>query len=266
MTPWARCALFVVLNLGTSQVFAQNPNLRSDPQATAILQQAIAQLGGQAAWGKVADIAILGSCASQGSTEKSADSSQIHWVQAGKEFRYDATDSGQTATFVSGHGHPARTEGQNAVAWSRAASEAQEPYFAPALMLFRELNSERYVLEFLGSTTLSSSTQSVIHVRVAMIERGRHLRRATQDWYFDALTSLPVQVQYGAPGESSSDTQAQVTMAFSGYTTSQGLVMPQAFSIDVSSVALSACTVTSTAINTSPPSSNFDLAVTGGAQ
>jgi hypothetical protein len=249
-----------------ASVFAQNPNLSSDPQATAIVQQAIAQMGGQAVWGKVVDISIEGSCASQGLNDTSVDSSQIHWVQAGKEFRYDATNSGQTATYVSGHGHPARTDGQNIVAWSRVASEAQKPYFAPGLLLSQELNSGQYVLQFLGSTTLPGSTQSVSHVRVMRLGNRPFLHAGTQDWYFDPLTSLPTSVQYGAPGESRSGSQAQVTMRFSGYTASQGIVMPQAFSVDVLSVASSACTVTSTSVNTSPPSSNFDLPVTGGAQ
>jgi hypothetical protein len=259
-------AFLVALLLLPAGVFAQSASLSSDAQATSIAQQAIAQMGGQALWAKVADIGIEGSCASQNLNDTSVDSSQIHWVQAGNEFRYDATDSGQTATYVSGHGHPARTDGQNVVAWSRVASEAQKPYFAPGLLLFQELNSGQYVLEFLGSTTLPGSTQSVSHVRVMRLANRRSLHAGTQDWYFDPLTSLPTSVQYGAPGESRSDSQAQVTMRFSGYTASQGIVMPQAFSVDILSVASSACTVTSTSVNTSPPSSNFDLPVTGGAQ
>ena len=259
-------ACIAISSLFVVTAFSQNLNTTSDSRALTIVQQAIAQMGGQAAWAKVADLGIEGSCSSQNSDGASTDSSQIHWVQAGNEFRYDATVSGQTTTFVSGHGKPAHTDGQNVSAWSRASSEAQKPYFAPALVLFQELNSGQYVLEFLGSTALPGSTKSVIHVRIVRLVDKRPRWQATQDWYFDTLTSLPTAVQYSAPGESSSGAQAQVTMEFSGFQASQGIVIPYAFTVDISSVASSACIVTSAAVNTSPPSSNFDLVVTEAAQ
>jgi hypothetical protein len=259
-------ALFIALFLSAAAIFAQNSKPTSDPQALAIVQQALALMGGQAAWTKVGEIGIEGSCTSLNSDGTPAGSSEIHWVQAGNEFRYDATDSGQTTTFVSGHGNPAHTDGQHASAWSRAASEAQKPYFAPALILFQELSGGQYIFEFLGSTNMPASTQTASHVRAVRRVGGQLLRRVTQDWYFDSLTGLPISVEYGLPGESRSDIQAQATMQFSGYTASQGIAMPQHFSIDIAAVASTTCTVTSTAINTSPPSANFDLPVTGGVQ
>lgn len=257
--------LFVAPAL-SSQLSSQQVSaaVQRDPQAVSALQQAIAALGGQAAIVSLQNSIAVGTI-----TPASASS----WVEAGNfkwendfsgssyEFRDEFEADGVTKVFASGHGNPAFNNGLQTLARSSYAAQANLPFHLPGIVLLRELSNATCAVQFVEISALSGN--SVIHVHTSISGDPAVTALSQQDWYLDAVTSLPRKVTYRIPSQGNALDYQLTTIDFSNYRFVNGVAVPFTLVTSEGDATVSTATITNISFNVSIASSDFDLVSAG---
>lgn len=206
-----------------SLVLAQDPSgpLRTT-EAAAVLARAIDALGGRPATLSVKDVVIKGTVeVSENGVSKTG---QFVWEQAGEEFRRQLTSDGQDEVFLSGHGNPAFVRGEIIQQLSNHVILASPSLYLPSLVLLRLYSGSDYSLTIKGERELNGRQAVCVQTRS---ESGLVATAVTpQEWLFDVVSGLPLQVRYKVPRDNNALEQDSQTAEFGDYRVVGNLVVP----------------------------------------
>jgi hypothetical protein len=262
-----RIALSLVLIFPScSQLNAQQLSIavKRDPQAIAILTQAITAMGGPSAVAQIQSVIAQGSIIPAPGTN--APSGSFIWedqfAAQGHEFKATFQSGSLTQIFVSGHGSPGLVSNGKIRSLAPYVASTTLPFHIPAVVLASMLANTNCNIEFVGLTTLNDQTAIQIHLHIDTDLL--HQTSSVQDWYFDKNTSLPLRVEYRVLDTHLSFKYATIDADYSDYRAAQGSVIP--FRIATTEDGTPRNIVTLTAVSINPPvsTSDFDLSTGGG--
>jgi hypothetical protein len=259
--PLKRLALFSYLFAFALSTFAQQPSIASSPpqpvrdtQAVAVLQSAIAAMGGSAAVVAVLDVTVQGTL--ENATGARGQAVGFVWKAAGSEFRQEfQTDGTTTRIYVSGHGSPRDLRGSAWVSVPYHESRAVLPYQVPALVLLNELGNSNYTVSYVGAATINGRPAIQIHT-CDESDFISHIVLA-QDWFFDAQTAVPLQVNFKLPSDTAANDPRDGSIQFSNFQISNGISVPMQLALQEGNGSATAI-VSSVQFNSGVPASEFD--------
>jgi hypothetical protein len=227
----------------------------------AVLQSAIAAMGGPSAISAIQDATVQGTL--QNATGAAGQTIGFIWRTAGSEFRQEIQTNGATTRiYVSGHGSPRDLRRGTWVSLPYHESRAVLPYQLPAVVLLSELNSPNYTISYVGPVTINGN--SVIQVHTCDESDFISHLVLPQEWYFDPASGLPVQVDFKIPSDTAANDPRSGSIQFSNFKIVNGIAVPFQLSLQEGSGSATAI-VSSVQFNSSIPASDFDPP-SGGAQ
>lgn len=232
-----------------------------DAQAVAVLQRAIAAMGGAAAVGQITDAVVAGSV--EPASGSSVNSGSFKWESSGSEFRYEKQSASSDLVLVSGHGHPARIRNGTATGLLSHTALANTPLHFPALVLAGVIANQGYSITLIGNTSVNGAPATKVHI--SFDSDLIHALVTPQDWYFDATTGIPVRVEHRLPDERRAEIYVTAAEEFGNYRIVAGVVMPYKISSYEEGQLLAVETMNSVEFNTGINPSEFD-APAGGAR
>jgi|HubBroStandDraft_5_1064220.scaffolds.fasta_scaffold117802_2 hypothetical protein len=231
-----------------------------DPQATAIVQAALATMGGSALLSTIHSSIVSGSTASSSAAQ--TEQSTFVWTYAGGEFRNENDATNGAHVLVSNAGAP---EDFHAGMWSSVPSvvvRTNLPFHIPALVLFSDTASTEYSFAYLGAATVNGN--SVVHIRAVDTSDIAGQLFTAQDWFFNVSTGLPVRVQFLVPISPQPKDSVAETIDFANFQLVNGILVPLQLDVTVGPLSFTS-TVSSVTFNTSL-SPNLFAPLTAGAQ
>jgi hypothetical protein len=230
-----------------------------DPQAIAVVQSAIAALGGVSTVVAITDTTVTGT--EPDISNPGGPPVPFTWQTAGVEFCATTQNSIGVYTALSGHGVPAQLKNGNWIPLPPYVSRAELAFYLPALVLFGEIQNVNYTLQYIGPGTVDGN--AAIHVHVADNSDATGQLVTAQEWYFDPTSFLPVRVEYAIPDERNVNNSIPASMEFSNYENVSGLAVPFQITIQASDLLLLTANVTSVVFNSGLSASTFDPPVAG---
>ena len=230
-----------------------------DPAAIALLQKAIATLGGQAVASQVTDSVTTGTIDPPPGSK--AETRTFVWKVAGEEFRREFQGSAGSEVFVSGHGKP---EGDRAGKGRRVmqhVAQASPPLHLPALVLLQQLANNDYSLTVVGNATVQGQPTTVVK---SVLQSDVVTRAVTpQRWFLDPQTGLPLRVEYRLPDNENALHTTDASVEFGDYRSIQGTMVPFRMLVTQSGSGPWTVTVLSVAFNTNISPTEFDAVKEG---
>ncbi len=191
-----------------------------DSAAISTLQNAITALGGANVIGSIQDCILTGSFQySDGSTKN------FNWTIAGVEFRRELDfPNGGTSVFYSGHGSPAWTRNGTTSGLHYHVARANAPLYLPPYVLFQELNNSVYTLKYVGTVQLNGKNAVQVHISDDSDALGTLV--TPQEWYFDPVSFLPLEVQFRQPSNENAADYTNAVFAFAPFAAVSGILVP----------------------------------------
>ena len=255
-------AIFLPMTAGTSFSQASSPPIHRDAHAVTVVQNALAYLNNNSGTQPanavtIQDSTVQGTCVSQETDSTTPTTTSIAWTAQGAQFRYDTTVSGQVNSFRSGHGAPMVMSSDGNSPLSPYTALASLPYHMPAQVLSSDLANAQYAFFYRGVTNTSQGSADTVEV-ILFAGGAAPMQLTRQVWKFLIGSGQPLEADYRIPGEDVPTVQMAMTLSYTGFAlSSSGSIFPTGFTI-TSPIDTATCTVSSTAINTSPASSVFD--------
>src|SRR5260370_4790651 len=225
-----------------------------EPQAIAVVEQALAALGGHEAHKQVRTTVIKG-------TTQEWDAqvvSSFLWEDdvSGKvpEFRKEIRSGDTVRTFVSGHGTPAHLHEGRSTQVPLQSALAAPPLHLPGVVLARELGNPSYSFR-----VIQDSGGGLLHVQAAWKLNPGTISLGAQDWYFDPTTKLPVRVQYLLPDTQKPGHTMAAAIEFSDFRNVSGIGVPFQMRSHGASGGSRLFTVTDAQTNGSIAASKFEV-------
>jgi hypothetical protein len=266
--PLKRLAVLFGIFFLTLPTYAQQPSTPSSPpapvrdaQAIAVLQSAVAAMGGARAAAAIQDFTVQGN--EQYVTDPGPTPATFTWQNSGAEFSYTVQNSNGTYTALSGHGIPAQLKHGNWIPLPPYVSRAELAFHNPIFVLYAELQSLNYSFQYVGPGSVEGN--AAIHIRASDNSDAIGQLVTPQEWYFDPVTFLPMRVEYKAPDERNAQGSTPVSEEFSNYQAASGFVIPYQIKIQIGPSLLMA-NVSSAIVNSGLPASTFDPPTAVGAQ
>lgn len=232
---------------------AQAINPARDAAAISTLQSVVAALGG------IDNTAAIQSCIVTGTVQSSASNvvtKNFTWTTAGKEFRKDASGAFGTSTFTSGNGAPASVLNGSATLLNYHVARANLPFYLPAVVLFQELSAPNYTLKYVGSVVINGVKTVQVHISDDSDAVGKIV--TPQEWYFDAVSFLPLRVQFRQPSNENANDYANATFNFSQYGLANGVLFPLQMTYSQDNSPDKAISVSSVNVNPAVSTAVFD--------
>jgi hypothetical protein len=218
---------------------------RRDPQAVAVLQQAVAALGGEAAYAQVRDAVTTGMIgAAPGSTARSGN---FVWKVAGDEFRREFRNGSSEAVTVSGLGSPTHTRDGKSKRIAYHVVLASPPLHLPGLVLYRQLASREYSIKSVGTEMVAG--RPAVHIQTCDERTDVSKLITVHEWFFDAVTGLPLRVEYRIPDTKIASDYMEAAAEFSDFRAVNGLLLPFQINTYHSGQARTVAQVSSVAVN-----------------
>lgn len=253
---------FVLILFSSPQLSSQQSTTlpQRDAQALAVLQNAVAAMGGSAAVSQVADTVISGNI--QLSPGSAAQASTFTWKTAGPNFRYEFKSGTTTQIFVSGHGNPANARNGTVKALSPLIALANPPLHFPLLVLASVAANSNYSVTLGGKTTVNGTPAVKVHIFLNTDMLSALV--SAQDWYFDAVSGLPLRVEHRLPDNHRPEHYVQATEDFADFRIVSGLLVPFKITSYESGSLVAVETISSVSFNNGLSSTEFDVPA-GGA-
>jgi hypothetical protein len=248
---------FVTFFLFCIPAGAQQPPVQ-DPAAVAAMQAAVTAMGGTAA------VAAIQNSVAQGTSVDAGDGgppANFTWTYSGSDFRNENDDTTGSHILVSNSGSPCDLEGASSVPFGPQVARANLPFHIPAQVLFNELGNPNYTLTYAGLSTVNGA--SAVHVQTADNSDSIGQLATPQDWYFDASSYLPIQVQYRLPDPINSQNWLAATINFGSFQAVNGVLVPFQLTVTEGPIAFTA-TAASVVFNTTISPSEFSASCGGG--
>jgi hypothetical protein len=229
-----------------------------DAAAIGTLQSAITALGGAGVIGSIQDCILTGSVLyGDGSTKL------LNWTIAGAEFRQELDiPSGGSSVFYSGHGSPASTRNGTTTALRYHIARANLPLYLPPYVLFQELGNAALTLRYVGLVQLNGKNAIQVHISDDSDLVGTLV--TAQEWYFDPVSFLPLQVQFRQPSNENAADYWNATFVFSAYLQFSGVLAPSTVSYFDDSTTNKTISMTSVIFNSGVAQSVFNPPQGGG--
>jgi hypothetical protein len=243
--------VFVTFLIFATLLIAQEkPKVRRDAGAIAFLTASVIPLS---------DAITQETTVIVGGSAKTPDgkSFTFHWTTKGGQFRYENTDGSTTSVLLSNNGAPRRRFG-------KARSEqlgahigmAMAPLHLPFYLISNRLANADFAFEDRGTQTLKDTSVRVIR---CYDDRNDLTRTVTQqDWYLDASSGMPVQVEYRSPDARDPRYYSIERVEFTKYSLSNGITVPVAWSNYSDGELVSTMQLNSIDITTNAASSLFE--------
>lgn len=235
-----------------------------DPQAVAVVQNAIGAMGG-ALGGQLQNAQVQGTLAPAAGL--TVPSGRFTWTDdfsgATYEFRHEVEAPDSTRVVVSGHGSPAFQKGSTSVRALRShITYTTLPYYIPIVVLARALADSRYSVRFVGQASVSGRPAAEVSLKVdaGVLENAL----SEQKWFFDSATGLPLRVEYRLPSTVYELQSIPAVMELSDYRMVGGVTVPFTITSYEDGAAVATATISSVAFNVAVASSDFDLSAGGG--
>jgi hypothetical protein len=260
-------ALFVSIAIAVPATLqAQQPSQPvQDPQAVAVLQTAIAALGGANNIAQVQTVIAQGSM-SPAPGVTNAPSGNFTWedqfTSQGHEFQDSFQSAAFTQRFVSGHGSPGVVSNGRIRKFTPHVAQARLPLHLPALILAGLLANSNYSIAFVGPVTLNGAAAIKIHLHIDTDIVSKIIGR--QDWYFDPGSGLPIRVEYRVPDTTNPAYYVTAAADFSNYQPIQGVTFPMRILATQDGSLRNVLTISSLTVNPPVASSDFDLPTASG--
>jgi hypothetical protein len=234
--------LIVTLALiATASAAAHTP--QRDAAAISTLQSAITALGGANVVGGIQDCILTGTFLYSDGSSKT-----FNWTIAGSEFRRELDlPNGGTTVFFSGHGSPAWTRNGTTSALHYHVARANLPLYLPPYVLFQELGNSIYTLKYVGLVQLNGKNVVQVHISDDSDHVGTLV--TPQEWYFDPVSFLPVEVQFRQPSNENAADYVNATFAFSPFVPVSGVLVPSTIAYSQDNAPDKTITVTSVTFN-----------------
>jgi hypothetical protein len=240
------------------------PVVQRDPQAVAVIQQAFAAMGGQAAIAQIQTVLAQGAIGpTQGSDIRGGNFTwKDQFSPQGHEFRSEFQSGGQTEVFASGHGTPGWMHHGHVKTFTPHVANAELPIHLPAVILATRLANPNYSMTLAGQTQLNG--QPAIRVHFTIDSDIVQETLGVEDWFFDPASGLPLRIEYRVPDTFDALKFVPAAAEYSNFQTVQGVAVPFRIIGYEDGSPRSIVTVSSVTINSQIVSSDFDLA--GGGQ
>lgn len=237
---------------------AVNNSPQRDTAAISTMQSAITALGGSGVVAGIQDCILTGSILNSDGT-----TAAFNWTIAGREFRreLDFANGGNTV-FYSGHGTPAWTRNGTNSALRFHMIRANPPLYLPPYILYQELNNAIFTLKYVGAVQLNGKNAIQIHVSDDSDVVGTIV--TPQEWYFDPVSFLPLQVQFRQPTNENAADFVNATFVFSQFGTITGILVPSVISYSQDDAPTKTITINSIVFNSGVPPGVFDPPQGGG--
>jgi len=251
------CVLVVIVGLLVSASAATHSPER-DSAAIGTLQNAITALGGANVISSIQDCILTGSVAySDGSTK------DFNWTIAGVEFRRELDfPNGGSSVFFSGHGSPAWTQNGTTSALNYHMARANLPLYLPPYVLFQELNNSTYTLKYVGLVQLNGNNVVQVHVSDDSDAVGTLV--TPQEWYFDPVSFLPLEVQFRQPSNENAADYVNAAYVFSQFVLTNGVLISSAISYSQDNAPNRTVTIGSVTFNSGVSQNIFNPPQGGG--
>jgi hypothetical protein len=249
--------LLVIGLVATASAAAHTPE--RDAAAISTLQSAITALGGANLVGAIQDCILTGSILYSDGTTKT-----FNWTIAGVEFRRELDfPSGGTSVFFSGHGSPAWDKNGTTSALNYHVARANLlPLYLPPYALFQELNNSIYTLKYVGVVQLNG--KNVVQVHISDDSDAVGTLVTPQEWYFDPVSFLPVEVQFRQPANENAGNYANATFNLSQFAPFSGVLVPSTISYSQDNLPNETITIGTVTFNTGVSPQVFDPPQGGG--
>lgn len=224
-----------------------------DASAIAVLQNSVSAMGGLSTWQTIQDWTITGTISVSGSSQAA---SNFTWIGAGTEFRMETDTSSTTKLFLSGHGSPARISNGSVNPINYHVARANPPLYLPGVRVMQELNNRQLTLHYVGAATVHGVTAVQIHVSDDSDAGGSLV--TPHEWYFDATTFLPLQVQFRLPANENAAQYTSGSFDFWQFQTVNGMLVPSQLSVSQDYAPTKLFAVGSVAFNSGVPQFEFD--------
>ena len=229
-----------------------------DAAAISTLQSAVSAMGGASLIETVQDCILTGSIQYSNGTSKT-----FNWTIAGSEFRRELDlPTGGATVFYSGHGSPAWTRNGSTSALNYHMDRANRPLYLPPYALFLDLNNSVYTLKYVGTVQLNGGNAIQVHISDDSDSVGSLV--TPQEWYFDPVSFLPLQVQFRQPSNENAGDYSNATFAFSQFVAVGGVLAPATISYTQDNLPSQTITIGTVTFNTGVPPSVFDPPQGGG--
>ena len=257
ITGYSLVVLVVIVGMSLAAGAAAHAPER-DSAAISTLQNAITALGGANVIGSVQDCILTGSFQySDGSTKN------FNWTIAGVEFRRELDfPNGGSSVFFSGHGSPAWTQSGTTSALNYHMARANLPLYLPPYVLFQELNNSKYTLKYVGVVRLNGNNVVQVHVSDDSDAVGTLV--TPQEWYFDPVSFLPLEVQFRQPSNENAADYVNAAYVFSQFVPTNGVLISSTISYSQDNAPNRTVTIGSVTFNSGVSQNVFNPPQGGG--
>lgn len=196
-----------------------------DAKAVDVVKSTVESMGGVNSAGLVRSVTARGTMSSA-SPDGLMNESSFLWEDifvGTPEFRREIEKSGSRTIFVSNHGAPLRSGKGGAKALSHHVALATPALYVPAIFLARVLGNPQYSLTI---PKQDESSATVRRIEIALETDPPTHEVTLQDWYFDAVTKLPLKVEYRRINAHNARDYKWASAEFSDYRVVDGVTTP----------------------------------------
>lgn len=232
-----------------------------DSGAVLIVGQSISAMGGSVTAAQISSVVATGTIQPVKGSQYPA--STFTWKDTATEFRHEWQDVSGIRVFLSGHGFPASIEDGKIGQVSGHMALSCEAFHVPSWLLVRKLNDPSFAVLSVGSTSVAGLAANRIH-----LHRGTtsvETKLASQDWYFDASSGLPLRAEFWLPDNADADEGEMGAVEFGDFREVAGIKVPFKQIAYRRGVPLAVAVISTISFNVPIDSSEFDLPA-GGVQ
>jgi len=191
-----------------------------------------------------------------------SQTSTFSWIGAGTEFCIQVVTGGTTSQFFSGHGSPARVVNGTVNNLNYFVARANPPLYLPATEFTQDLANAVLTIQYIGTATTHGVPSVQVHISDDSDTVGSLV--TPHDWFLDATTYMPLEVQFRIPPNENASDYTDGTMDFWQFQAVGTLQIPANLSLTTDDGTTKTFSVSSTAFNTGVPPSTFDPPQGGG--
>jgi hypothetical protein len=253
-------ASLLVLAVFPLTLFAQqSPTAARDPKAMAVLNNALAALGGSSI-GAIQDSVVQATVTPpQGQAEGPGTAT---FKTKGTKIRSDASSGSRTATSIFNNGREFRSSDHGMVPAHSANADHKRIEHLPALMLAQELVRGDFSATYVGQESLEG--QTVDHVRVFRMSNrnpnadAQLTKNSELNIFVDTQTSQVVKISFPYVAENDWRQSLPMEIYYGQYQTVKGIAVPFHQRYFFNGQPAGELQVTSVAINQGTPDSVFN--------
>jgi hypothetical protein len=198
-----------------------------DPQAMAVLRNALAVLGGQSA-AAIQDTVVQATLTPP--PNQGGGSGTATFKTKGTKIRSDASSGGRTATAIFNNGREFRSNGQGMSPAHSANADHKRIEHLPALMLLQELARNDFSAAYVGQESLEGHT--VQHIRLFRVSirnvavDAQLTKNSELNIFVDTQTSQVVKISFPYVSENDWRQTLPMEIYYDDYRVTNGIVVP----------------------------------------